>query len=117
MPGTLTITPRPLTITADNDSRIYGDPNPALTATFSGLASFDTPALFGDLGLTTQATTTSGVGNWGITFAKPFNQNYAITTQFGTLTITPAPLTIAIADASRTYGQANPTFTASYNFV
>ncbi|HYD84572.1 MAG TPA: MBG domain-containing protein, partial [Opitutus sp.] len=111
--GTLTITPRPLTITADDATRVYGDRNPALTATFTGLASFDTPALFGDLGLTTQATQSSGIGNWGITFPVVTNRNYAITSQFGTLTITPAPLSIVIADAQRAYGQANPLFTST----
>ncbi|MFM7349034.1 MAG: beta strand repeat-containing protein, partial [Erythrobacter sp.] len=36
-PGTLTITPRPITVTADNLSRIYGNANPALTFTVGGL--------------------------------------------------------------------------------
>ncbi len=107
--GTLTIAPRPLTIRADNTSRIYGDANPMFTASYEGLASFDTPALFGDIGLTTQATPTSGVGAWGITFGTVANQNYTITREFGTLTITPAPLTFdALLDVSRLYGRANP---------
>ena len=32
----------------------------------------------------------------------------------GTLTVTPAGLTVVAADASRAYGQSNPVFTASY---
>ncbi|HEY9250236.1 MAG TPA: MBG domain-containing protein, partial [Rariglobus sp.] len=107
--GTLTITPRPLTITANSFSRVYGDANPAFTATFSGLASFDTPAAFGNLGLTTQATQSSGVGDWGITFGALSNPNYTITREFGTLTITPAPLTFQpLIELSRVYGRANP---------
>ena len=108
--GSLTITPRPLTITANSFTRVYGDANPTLTATFDGVASFDTPALFGDIGLTTQATKQSGVGNWGITFSTVTNPNYAITAKFGTLTITPALLTFdALIDVSRLYGRADPT--------
>ncbi|QYM79145.1 filamentous hemagglutinin N-terminal domain-containing protein [Horticoccus luteus] len=110
--GDLTITPRPLTITADNQSRVYGDANPTLTATFSGLASFDTPALFGNLGLTTQATPSSGVGDWGITFPTVTNRNYTITPQYGTLAITPAPLTLLpLIELTRVYGHANPDLT------
>ncbi len=107
--GTLTITPRPLTIRADDARRVYGDANPTFTALYEGLASFDTPALFGDIGLTTQATQTSGVGEWGIIFGTVANQNYTITREFGTLTIAPAPLTFdALLDVSRLYGRANP---------
>jgi len=108
--GSLTITPRLLTIRADNATRVYGDVNPTFTASYDGLASFDTPALFGDIGLTTQANQTSGVGEWGITFGAVANQNYTITREFGTLTITPAPLIFdALLDVSRLYGRADPT--------
>src|SRR5690606_981218 len=101
--------PRPLTITADNALRLYGDPNPTFTATFAGLASFDTPATLGALNFSTQATQASGVGDWGIIFSTVNNPNYAVTPQFGTLTIAPAPLTFqSLADLSRVYGRANP---------
>lgn len=110
--GTLTITPRPLTITANNALRLYGDPNPAFTATFAGLAAFDTPAALGALHFSTQATQTSGVGGWGITFSTVTSPNYTITPQFGTLTVAPAPLTFqSLADLSRLYGRANPEMT------
>jgi len=110
--GTLTITPRPLTITADNATRFYGDPNPAFTATFDGLASFDTPATLGALNFSTQATQASGVGDWGIIFSTVNSPNYAVTPRFGTLTIAPAPLTFqSLADLSRVYGRANPEMT------
>jgi len=107
--GSLTVTPRPLTIRANDTSRVYGDANPTFTATFDGLASFDTPALFGDLALTTQATQSSGVGEWGITFSRVAHPNYSITSEFGTLTITPATLVIdPLLDVWRVYGRADP---------
>lgn len=107
--GTLTITPRPLTITANNVTRIYGDANPSFTATYTGLASFDTPASLGALNFSTQATAASGVGNWGITFSTVAHQNYTITPVFGTLRIDPAPLTLSgLLDVSRFYGRADP---------
>ncbi|HVU36590.1 MAG TPA: MBG domain-containing protein [Opitutaceae bacterium] len=109
--GDLTITPRPLTITADNKSKVYGDANPTLTATFSGLAPFDTAGVIPNLQLSTTATLTSGVSplGYGILVSSGLNQNYAISYKFGTLTITPALLTtLAPPDLSRTYGRADP---------
>ncbi len=110
--GTLTVTPRPLAITVDDVMRYYGDPNPTFTAAFDGLASFDTPATLGALNFSTQATQSSGVGDWGITFATVNNLNYTITPQFGTLTIAPAVLLFDyLLDASRLYGRADPAMT------
>ncbi|WP_162140552.1 filamentous hemagglutinin N-terminal domain-containing protein, partial [Elioraea tepidiphila] len=36
VPGTLTVNPAPLTVTADDVARLYGAPNPAFTASFAG---------------------------------------------------------------------------------
>lgn len=109
--GTLTITPRPVTITADSQTRLYGNLDAPYTATFSGLASFDTPAIFGPLNFSTQATQTSGVGDWGLIFSNVSNPNYTVTPVFGKISILPAPLKITVGNASRSYGQANPAFT------
>ena len=42
--GSLTITPAPLLVTADAKSKIYGDANPAFTATLAGFVNGDTEA-------------------------------------------------------------------------
>src|SRR5207248_3242807 len=39
--GKLTITTAPLTVTVDNQTKTYGDPNPALTGTVSGVLNSD----------------------------------------------------------------------------
>ena len=39
--GTLTVNPAPLTVTAANASRLYGDPNPAFTGTITGIKNGD----------------------------------------------------------------------------
>ena len=41
--GTLVIKKKPLVITADNKTKMAGDPNPALTVSYSGFAFDDTP--------------------------------------------------------------------------
>src|SRR6185437_4288789 len=39
--GVLTITPAPLSVTADNASRVYGDPNPVFTGSIVGIKDGD----------------------------------------------------------------------------
>jgi hypothetical protein len=109
--GTLTVQPRALTIRTDAISREYGLANPSFTATFTGLASFDTPSVIPSLSFSTAATTASGVGDYSVAVNSGNNGNYAITRLPNLMGITPAPLTIAAGSLSRTYGDANPTFT------
>jgi len=45
--GNLTVTPATLTITANDQTMIYGGVLPALTVTYSGLANGHTPTTFG----------------------------------------------------------------------
>jgi len=79
----------PLTITADNRSKIVGRPNPPLTATYSGFVNSDTPAsLNGSLTITTTATVSSPPGAYPITPGWLSSSNYAITFVGGTLIIT-----------------------------
>lgn len=111
--STLTVEPRPLTIKANDVSRLYGDANPAFSATYTGLASFDTPLAISGLTLTTKATQSSGVQQLAITPSGASNPNYAITLVPGTLTIKPAPLDFGVGNFFKVYGQAVPTVTPS----
>ncbi len=108
-----TITPAALTIAADNKARPYGDPNPPLTATFTGLTNGDTPAAITGVTLTTAATIASNAGPYAINVGANPNSNYTITYANGVLTITSAPLTIAADDKTKGAGQPNPPFTAT----
>src|SRR3989441_1693970 len=66
------VNPAVLTVTADNASRNYGDPNPTFTASYSGFKNGETLATSGVTGspsLTTFATGTSAVGSYAITAA------------------------------------------------
>ncbi|HEX3586999.1 MAG TPA: MBG domain-containing protein, partial [Candidatus Angelobacter sp.] len=111
--GTLTISPAPLVVTAANASRLYGDPNPGFTGTITGLKNGDSiGAIF-----SAAADPTSPVGNYAIipTLTDPNNQlsNYSVTLNNGVLTVTPAPLSVVAADASRLYGDPNPAFSGT----
>jgi len=110
--GTLTIAPRPLTITAVDQSRAYGDANPIVGAVIAdNLANGDALGLSA---VTSSATPASGVGAYSLmpglaAFTHGSSANYAITYQAGSLTITPRAITITANDQSRVYGGANPT--------
>ena len=93
--GTLTVNPAPLTIIADNKSMGLGSTVPLLTASYFGLVNGDTPAVVGgSVELTTNATASSPVGTYDITFANaPALPDYTVTTVLGTLTVNPDLLT------------------------
>ncbi len=109
-PGTLTITPRSITVTADARSRIYGDTNPALTYQVgdAGLVNGDT--LSGVLA--TAATAASHIGIYGITQGTLASPNYVVASFTGAnLTVMPRAITVTADAKSRPYGDANPALT------
>ena len=87
--GTLTITQAdPVTVTAKDYSREYGEANPAFEYTTSGATLTGTPEI------TCEATATSPVGEYEIVVSKGSITNYNVTLKNGKLTVTKAPLTI-----------------------
>ena len=117
----LTVTRASLTITANNQTKTYGDPNPTpLTTVFTGLVNDETPSTVGlfttPLVVTTTATTTSGAGTYQITPKDAVAANYTITFVNGTLTVTKALLTATADDKTRPYGGTIPGgFTVTYS--
>ncbi|WP_376094036.1 MBG domain-containing protein [Roseomonas sp. CCTCC AB2023176] len=112
VPGTLTVTPRDVTISADAQSRAFGDTNPTLSYTFGGRGLANGDALAG--ALTTLADLTSPVGPYAITqgsLTSGNNPNYAITYAGADLTVTPRAITVTADPQSRSYGDANPALT------
>jgi hypothetical protein len=119
VPANLTISKATLTVTADSKSRPYGDPNPSLTATFTGFKfaeSLATAGVTGAPALATTATQSDPVGEYAITVGPGTlaSGNYGFAYVNGTLTVTKASLTVTANDASRPYGVANPAFSGSY---
>ena len=113
--GVLTVTPAELTITALNQTSVYGSPLPALSASYSGFVAGDTAAnLTTQPELTTTATTSSHVGSYDITASNAVDSNYTISYAAGTLAVTPAGLTITADNQTMVYGAGLPTLTASY---
>jgi hypothetical protein len=116
-----TITPAPLTITANSQNKIYGNNDPTLTFTQSGLVNGVTvdgvqinDTLTGSLSRADYGTLAGEqVGNYAIGQGSlaPSSNNYTVGYTGANLTITPASLTIAPnAGQSKIYGNSDPTF-------
>ncbi|MBP7334483.1 MBG domain-containing protein [Niveispirillum sp.] len=106
--GTLTIDPAPLSIIAASAVKTYGQADPSLSYSVTGLVDGD--------GLTGNLVRAAGrdAGTYAIEQGSlSAGANYTINFQAGTLTIDPAPLSIIAASAVKTYGQADPSFTYS----
>ena len=111
-PGVLNVTPRPLTVTVNNLSRLYGNANPALSFTLGGLGLVNGDLLSG--ALATTAGTTTGVGNIAITQGTlAASANYALTIVNGQLAITPRLLTVSADSLTKLLGIADPALTFS----
>lgn len=116
--GRLFVTPVPLTITANNASKLYGVGLPVLTASYSGFVNGDTAANLSTLPvLSTTATASAHVAGspYGIAASGAIDPDYTISYAGGQLTVTPATLTITADNQSKVYGAPVPTLTASYS--
>ena len=87
--GTLTVTPAPLLVIADDTARAAGQPNPTFTGTLQGVkngdditATQDSPATVGSAAGTYPIVPTVKDGSGKIS-------NYAVSISKGTLTVTP----------------------------
>jgi hypothetical protein len=108
--GTLTVKAVAITVTADAQTKVYGDNDPALTykVTTGALVNGDsfTGALVRDPG--------TSVGTYAIKQGSlALSTNYNLTYAGAIFTITPRPASVTPVAASKIYGTADPTFTGT----
>jgi len=116
--GTLTIGKADLTITANASNKVYGEANPEFTVSHAGFVNGDDAAdLSGSLAFATDATAASAVGSYNVMPAGLTSDNYSISFEKGTLTITKAALIIVADNATKVYGDKNPEFTGTLTGV
>ena len=94
---TLTVSKASLTVTADNKTKIFGDPNPQLTITYSGFIGTDGAGVLDNPPVAaTTGQEDSDVGSYPITVSGGSDDNYNFIYVAGTLTITRIPQEITI---------------------
>ena len=110
--GTLTVNRAALTVTADSQTKSYGEADPALTYRITGGGLVNGENLSGAL----SREAGENAGTYAIlqgTLAA--STNYALTYVGADLTITQKWLVVRALDQFRVYGETNPVLTVSYS--
>jgi subtilase family serine protease len=117
-PGDFTVNPAPLTVTASSGSMNYGGTSPTVTPTYSGFVNNETPS-----SLTTQPTCSTTATSASSVSGNPYStscdgavdSNYAFGYVEGSVTVTPAALTITAASPTMALGGPVPTVVPIYS--
>lgn len=107
-----TIKPAELTAKVQDASRVYGENDPIYEILYSGFVNGENEEVI-TTKPTIQSTTNSSSqpGEYTVNISNGKATNYVFKYVSGTLTINKAPLTVTINNASREYGDDNPSFT------
>jgi alpha-tubulin suppressor-like RCC1 family protein len=111
--GGVSVTPAAVSITASSGSSTYGSNPPAITPTVSGLQNGEDASVLVGLDCSTTAAATSPVGTYDSSCSGAVDANYTISYVDGTVTVSPAPLTLTASSGSMTYGDTPPVITPS----
>ncbi len=119
--GSLTVNQASLTVTADNQQKLVGQANPALTFTPTGLVGGDTAATAFTTppSCVTTAVPNSPVGTYPITCSGAVAPNYTVAYSPGVLTVNAAPdLTISKTHSGNfSQGQTGATYSIAVTNV
>ena len=106
--ASLSITPATLSVSASAASTTYGQADPALTISATGLKFADSMASVLTGALSRAAGTNAGT--YAVTQGTlAANSNYVLNFTGNNLTINRAPLTVTLASLSKVYGDTDPT--------
>jgi hypothetical protein len=112
---TASISKASLTVTADDQTRLYGEVNPKLTFGYSGFVNGEDASVLATLpSVSTLADAGSNVSDYAITVGDGSDENYDFSYVDGVLAVNPAPLTVKAKDATRIVGAPNPEFEFEY---
>lgn len=109
----LTVLKKYLSITAQNASKVYGEPDPEFSVSFQGFVFDDTQAtLNGTLEIIREEG--EDTGDYLLSASGLSSANYEIEHTNGSFTISQKLLTITALDASKVYGEPDPEFSVSF---
>jgi gliding motility-associated-like protein len=106
------ITQAALTVTASDQTKVYGATDPALTYSITGFQGTDTES---DLDTAVSIARAAGedVGSYTITPSATADSNYTVSFVTADFTITQAALTVTASDQTKVYGATDPALTYS----
>ncbi len=98
-----------VTVQASSATMVYGCTPPAITPTVTGLVNGEGVSVLGTgLNCSTAATATSNVGSYASTCSGASDPNYNVTYASGTVTVTPAVLTVTANNQTMQFGTQCP---------
>ncbi len=113
--GSVSVSPAYLTVTASSGAMSYGGTVPAVTPRYAGFVNGDGPAsLSTSPTCATSASAGSGPGSYPTSCGGAVDPDYAIGYVAGSVSVSPAHLTITASSGSMTYGQSVPAVTPTY---
>ena len=113
--ATSAVNPANLNISALDNTKTYGMPNPAFIVEYSGFMNGDNPGSLSSKPIIgTTAHQFSSVGTYPVSVSGAAGSNYIITYKQATLSITSATLTIKADDQEKLFGQDNPPLSLTY---
>ena len=112
IPGTLTITKAPLSISAGNYTKKQGDAMPVFKASYAGFKNGENESVLTKLPVfSCEANETSVPAEYAVTISGADAENYDISYEQGRLTVVEADAVVVRAKSySRQYGDENPVF-------
>jgi Ca2+-binding RTX toxin-like protein len=97
VPGKLFVTPAPLAVSVNDETKVYGAPNPPFTINYDGFKlGQNATVLRGTLEISTTATDESAPGNYDVTPSGLTSSNYKITVAPGTLHVLAATARVEV---------------------
>jgi sugar lactone lactonase YvrE len=114
--GVLNIEKAHVTVAVNNATRLYGEPDPEFSVTYTGFKNADSTS---DLDIpaiaTTSTTVHSSVGEYELHAGSALDVNYSFEYVPGIFTINKAQLVVTAEDKEKVYGEVNPTLTFQYS--
>ena len=112
IPGTLTVTKAPLSISAGNYTKKQGDAMPVFKASYAGFKNGENESVLTKLPVfSCEANEASAPAEYAVTISGADAENYAISYEQGRLTVVEADAVVVRAKSySRQYGDDNPVF-------
>lgn len=104
-----------LFVSVEDTIRVYGDENPEFEVLFNGFVNGDTKEELDYIPIATcVANNMSNTGEYNIVIGKVTDKNYSLVCRNGILKVKKAPITVKPVNATKVYGDKNPSFTIEY---
>ena len=114
--GTISVNPSVVIVTASSGSLTYGGTVSAITPAYSGWVNGDGPSVLTTAPTcSTTATSAAGVGTYTTSCTGAVATNYTFTYADGTITVTPALVTVTAPSGSFAYGGTVPAIAPAYS--